>query len=368
MAERPEPEDQEESKTEEAPDPRLDEIRRRINERVAASQLNDLQDRVAWILNRFPDTRDNDVTLALTYWRLFDETDEDEPLHALHGITRLTSIVRGRAKLQNTLGLFRGTERVRVLRAGLQDEEQREYRRTTQPSHPTLTVFMDETGKSDRYLMVGGLWALEPYQEMVLAKEVAIWKLANEIKEIHFTEVSRREADRYLDLVDWLANRMATFGFKYLAVERRGAPKDALNLLFYHLLAEGIDHEVQTGRCTLPRRLVVWKDREDESADGLLLADIKDRLMAASHPRYGGQLDVGELEAIPSESNSCLQVADLLLGSVNRCLNGSGLTGNGYKDDLARKVIAAFDIQVGPTQQVGGMSCQLHLGNTRTQE
>ncbi len=39
---------------------------------VAAAKLDTLQERVAWILNHYPDARDSDITLQQIYWKLFD--------------------------------------------------------------------------------------------------------------------------------------------------------------------------------------------------------------------------------------------------------------------------------------------------------
>ena len=39
---------------------------------VASGHLNTMQERVAWILNHHPETRDSDITLQLHYWREFD--------------------------------------------------------------------------------------------------------------------------------------------------------------------------------------------------------------------------------------------------------------------------------------------------------
>jgi hypothetical protein len=39
---------------------------------VSSGRLDTLQERVAWILNHSPDTRDSDIALQIKYWEAFE--------------------------------------------------------------------------------------------------------------------------------------------------------------------------------------------------------------------------------------------------------------------------------------------------------
>src|SRR5689334_2303114 len=71
---------------------------------IAASRLDTMQEKVAWILNHHPETRDSDIELQLWYWRQFESDLIDDGFIAVknyYRLTRLTSIARERARVQN---------------------------------------------------------------------------------------------------------------------------------------------------------------------------------------------------------------------------------------------------------------------------
>jgi len=64
-------------------------------------------------------TRDSDVTLQLRYWEQFEKDLYDGRAITpsdLYKLTRLTSLSRARAKIQNTFGLFAASDEVRARR------------------------------------------------------------------------------------------------------------------------------------------------------------------------------------------------------------------------------------------------------------
>lgn len=79
---------------------------------VLSAKFDTIQERVAWILNHFPDTRNSDITLQLKYWDRFEPDLYDgraiEP-DDMYKLTRLTSLQRARAKIQNSYGLFQAS-------------------------------------------------------------------------------------------------------------------------------------------------------------------------------------------------------------------------------------------------------------------
>src|SRR5918993_1156567 len=68
---------------------------------VASAKLDTIQERVTWVLNHFPETRNSDITLQIKYWERFEPDLYDgravEPEY-MYKLTRLTSLQRARAK------------------------------------------------------------------------------------------------------------------------------------------------------------------------------------------------------------------------------------------------------------------------------
>ena len=89
---------------------------------VATAKFDTIQERVAWVLNHFPDTRNSDIALQLKYWERFEPDLYDgravEPKD-MFKLTRLTSLQRtGRRRRQrnNLISLYSPFTRTRAAR------------------------------------------------------------------------------------------------------------------------------------------------------------------------------------------------------------------------------------------------------------
>ena len=89
---------------------------------VASAKFDTIQERVAWVLNHFPDTRNSDIALQLKYWERFEPDLYDgravEPKD-MFKLTRLTSLQRtGRRRRQrnNLISLYSPFTRTRAAR------------------------------------------------------------------------------------------------------------------------------------------------------------------------------------------------------------------------------------------------------------
>ena len=79
-------------------------------------------------------------------------------LDDLYRLTRLTSLARARAKIQNDYRLFLADPEVQEHRGKLEESEREKAIET--PDYPVYKVFLDESGKTSRDLLVGSLWIL----------------------------------------------------------------------------------------------------------------------------------------------------------------------------------------------------------------
>lgn len=152
-------------------DKKKEEERKRKGDALwTAVQLGDDKNitlKVANILNRYPDTRNSDIELQIRYWQTYEGVTGDRiGLKRMTKLTKLTSISRARATIQNEYKLFVADEEVRKRRKALGDEE-KEIQILNKPVYSKINIFADETGKDENYVIVGGVWLLD---EQLMAK------------------------------------------------------------------------------------------------------------------------------------------------------------------------------------------------------
>lgn len=346
---------------------KLDAERQELLNRVSSYSVNTLRDRVAWILNHYPETRNSDITLQLKYWETFESDVYNGYSIApddLYKLTKLTSLVRERARIQNQYKLFLANLEVRQQRGTLAEEE-KEKAIADKPEFPVFVVYMDESGKTATHLLVGSVWFLIGHQTSILSIEIRKLKERRNFKgEFHFKEMKADDLPIYKELINIFLQYANAVSFKLISVPRVGikSTQDALAELFYYLLVKGVDHEEKTGRAPLPRTLQVWKDAEEAGSDKLLLAKVEDRLKQAVQSIYKDKLIFEFFVAVDSKDNLFLQVADLLISSVNRILNRSGEKRT-HKDEFAEFLLDSLgvDITLSPNEKVADMMVHLSL-------
>ena len=335
-----------------AQEERREQERVNLLQAVSAGKLDTLQGKVAWILNHYPSTRDSDIRLQLEYWEAFQPellSGEFVRKQDLFQLTRLTTLTRARAKIQNTYRLFVASPEVRKQRGTLSDEE-RDKAGEQRPPYPLFAVYADESGKTGKFLIVGSVWFLHPPEILSFMRTVSAWRTLHKFEgEFHFSEISSSKLPYYLAFADLLIENSTVLSFKAVSVERAGikSVETALEQLYYLLLIRGVEHEHSTGRAPLPRGIQLWKDLEELGKDKLFLASLEDELRQAATTRFNDQLFVDDLEAIDSKGQILVQIADLYTSSINRVLNAEGKR-EGPKDQFADYFLTALRLPHGP--------------------
>jgi hypothetical protein len=321
--------------------------KRVLLQRLADANTEKIGDRVAWIMNRHPETRDSDVTLTLRFWETFEPNlygHGSIPALNLYKLTPQTTLTRHRAKIQNDYNLFLATEKVRKRRGKL-EAEHRETHAESRDSYPWLVVYADESGKTAENLLVGTFWILDSLQNLKLKKDIVSWRAQHGFtQEFHFSEVNNSNLPAYLALLDLLTERGNAISFKVLTLPRKGLTDipGRLDDMLFQLIKRGIEHEDRTGRAPLPRVLQLFKDTEGEARDRISVANLTERLEAACASVFNKRLTLAYVHAVESNTNDFIQVADLFLGSVNRYLHQNKASGTHAKDVLARAFIDTF--------------------------
>lgn len=343
----------------------VEEEREKLLEKVSAAKLDTLQERVAWILNHYPEARDSDITLQIKYWDTFEPDlggGEYIKRADLYNLTRLTSLARARAKIQNTYRLFQASPEIQKQRMKLSSEELAKAIEQ-KPVFPSLTIYADESGKTGNFLIVGSVWVLHPPQLLDFFNRVKEWKDRHSFNgEFHFKSITENKLPLYKGFANFLVNNSATISFKAISVENSGFGNidDAFLRLFCLLISRGVEHEDSTRRAALPRGIQIWKDLEEAGKDKLFLARLKDELKAISQNKFDNKLAIDELWSVDSKGNILIQVADLFTSSINRVLNAQGNRG-GAKDQFADYFLELLNLPDGPIDEEASGDMTFHI-------
>lgn len=256
---------------------RIDQERRDLITTLASSKPETLVQKVGWVLNTYPDTRNSDISLQLRYWKTFCPDQYDGGAMTaddLYKLPRLTSLVRARARVQNTLKLFLADTEVRKRRGTLSEEEREEAVVAKLSSAPVYAVYADESGKTQRHLLVGSLWILQGPETLRIATKLLQWRDVSKFRdELHFADVDAKALPYYKQAIDIVVDNASALSLKYVAIPRAGAGpvQQVIPKLLYHLIVRGVSHEHDSGRAPLPRNFQLWKDAEEEGYDRLVL-------------------------------------------------------------------------------------------------
>jgi hypothetical protein len=236
------------------PEDRFRREREELVESLAASRLNTVQKRVAWVLNHFPDARNSDVALWIHYWKQFHSgivQGESVLLRDLYKLARPGTLTRARATIQNDFRMFLAAPEVRAQRGKLSEEE-RERAAEQRAPYPNLTVYMDETGKTGDHVAVGAVWFTQGFDSLDTARAVEEFaKEAGVEAELHFKDLNDRTLPYYRRVVDLVLERSSTISFTSISVDRRGLKHvdAAIEALHFHLLVRGIRRHGSFGPC-----------------------------------------------------------------------------------------------------------------------
>lgn len=304
--------------------------------------------RVAFILNHYPDTRDSDRLLTLRYWEIFQNdlyNNGNITKEAFLKLEQQSDITRARAKIQNTFGEFGSSEDVKRIRTEREDTYRTSQIQLSEDATPVSFIYYDETGKTQNFISVGGMWRSGQGGNLRSTIMDLREQLEMESKdEFHFVDVDKKNIENYIRLIDIVAEESASIGFKALCFRQKGSgqkPEDIVTRLYKVGISDGLRHEIDTGRISIPRTLNIFKDKED-AKDTLYLEAL--RLDVAGHIKAGfdGRVKLGAFTAVESHIDPFIQVADVFMGCLNRRLNLPD--GTNVKDQLAKYFFEKFGI------------------------
>jgi len=320
--------------------PEFEERRDRLLAGIADSRLGTMEQRVAFLLQRFPETRESYTALCIRYWRRFqaDVLERWRPLEleVLFELDRLETIGRLKREIQNKLQLFRGKEDTAQYRDSFQ-RELHEYLASHRDTIPEIRFYLDETGnEGDKaYTGVAGLCMLSWQQYEMHYAAIAKWRREQNWPEnIHFSETGSDRLDRAVSLLGQLAKRRSGLLFLGYAVSSRGRTHEDLFSLLIQLVIDSLHHLKRNGCLNEPRSLRVVKEA-DPGFDNLFLLKMHKQLSDLVALEFPGQVIVQPIEPVAKGREVFLECADLIAGGMQR---RALMKGRNPKDKLAEAV------------------------------
>lgn len=319
--------------------------RREILSNALRGKIDNIRDRVAYILNNSISARNSDIKLAWQYWKTFESdkfNGQSINEAEMVSLTKISSLTRMRAKLQNEYKLFQANAEIRKFRGVLEDSKKQEVK-DDKPNYPLYAVYIDETGKTQTFVSVGSLWITDVSSAFFAFFKLQQWKEERQIAhEFHFSRLSTHKLKIYKEFFLKFLSLFPSAGFKVIVVRNSGIKHidTAITDLTFHLINKGIAHEDETRRAPLPRILQVVIDNEEEGSDNLKLANVKERITSQNIEG----LYIDSFEAVDSHKLLYLEIVDLFVSSINRKLHHPH--GTHVKDQLAEFVLVLLDFNV----------------------
>ncbi len=301
-------------------------------------------------MNLYPEARDSDITLTLKYWETF-QPDIFNP----HGILpkdlfrleRMHYLVRARSKIQNEYNLFTAKSEVKRFRRKHEETMSDEVLKDAKP-RKLVHIYADETGKTQDFVIVSSVWVLTGRAVFTVTQAITTWKDKSRWskREVHFTKLGKKDLDTLKEYLGIVLQNREYLSFKSIAVERaktKRSIESVVEKLHEHMLLRGAEHEISSNRIGLPQKIEVTLDQE-QSLDSITLEELKRRINAEYHTKYGDDVEVSQIATISSRNSPLVQLSDLVAGAINRKLNHKGE--RNYKDEMAELVIQMLDLQL----------------------
>jgi hypothetical protein len=158
---------------------KLEKEKQELIHNLKTNNFDNLRAKVAYILNNNMATRNSDIELCWQYWTTYHSAifnGQTLTKEVMLGLPKISSITRERAKIQNQYNLFQANDEVKKHRGKLEEK----YRDSALEDRPTglpiYSVYIDETGKNEKYLSVGSLWILDAFSATGASEALKEWK------------------------------------------------------------------------------------------------------------------------------------------------------------------------------------------------
>lgn len=316
----------------------IQEINDAIKEKRNVAKYNNI-DKLTYLLWKEPYTRNSDIWLAIRFYKTFYPEyihDNSIQLDDFFKIPKMYDIQRTRAEIQNTEGLFPSTDEVRKKRAKREEEFYEYYKdkkRKTLKVFPDYYLYLDESGKNEKYFVVAGLLLNgdannnSEYSRFNSIKKTLNEKYNLSINEFKFAEIKQRNLKYYKQLVDTIAKEGIAANFVSIIIENKGltqkSEKNKTKELLEILLKDNLSSIIVRAACNSPyissnkAKINITLDKDGNGFDLIEREKLKQNLETELAKQYKYLLELENLEDVDSKNNVLVQLADLYASSIN---------------------------------------------------
>ena len=295
-------------------------------------------DKTAYVLWQDADTRNSDILLSLRLYEIFYPDfvkNRKIEFKDFWNIPKMYDIQRNRADIQNTEGLFPAVDEVRIKRKKKESEFHSYYSEEKTKHYNTLPdyyLYLDESGKTDQYFILGGLLIngglnndSQEFRFNNLKKELNS-KYHLNIKEFKFTDINSRNIKLYKDLIDISFAEGIPMTFVSIIVENKGlkrkTDKNKTNDLLELLLNDKLVSLIVRATCSSPyasskAKVNVTIDKDSSGYDMVEKEKIRQKLNKQFQNQFEHFITIDKFNNIDSKENIFVQLSDLYVSSIN---------------------------------------------------
>lgn len=323
--------------------------------------------KIAYILWRYPHTRNSDITLAIAYYKLFHpELVENDCISFknLYNLPKMYDIQRARAEIQNSENLFPADEAVSKMRLKLADEYKMFYvekKKFPNKNFSDYYIYLDESGKNEKYFVLGGI-AINGEEnnsnyikELQKIKSKIEKKYSLHIDELKFSAIKNSTLGFYKELISEIFKLSIKPIYYSVFLENTGLSQSSkkhksnklLEFMILDTISLIIQDTVKSVTTDVLVNLSVCLDEDGDKTDILKAKEHKKNIQIEMDKQYEYFAKLKDLYWQNSKDNILIQLADLYASSLNNIFSDIEITSETAiaKKDFAKMFLELVGIK-----------------------
>jgi hypothetical protein len=293
--------------------------RYKLLQQVHSKDVSTLKAKVAYVLNHYPRTRNNDKLLTIKVWEVFHPDkiiDGDKiKLQDILALPKAYDMQRYRAEIQNQLGLFLPSLQAQETRKFRQDRWKDEMR---YKNVPKITVFTSEGRMTKDSLVFGSIWIYDSDNDQVENRIITrLLEVRNEEglePDFAFSHLDRENVNKAQRFFKKALDFAKVMSFKAHIVKNCRDQSEYFPLYEKHLVMS-IDFDLNNHRIYPPKNFVFVKSVD--SPPDLVEWEKKQNIVNNINDSYKGDMRIEDIYTLKTSDSALLQIADLFAGSIS---------------------------------------------------
>jgi hypothetical protein len=299
--------------------PAIERRRYKLLQQVHTKDAGTLKAKVAYILNHYPQTRNNDKLLTIKVWEVFHPDriiDGDKiRLQDILNLPKAYDMQRYRAEIQNQLGLFLPSLQAQETRRHRQDhwKEEMQFKNV-----PKITVFTSEGRMGKDCLVFGSIWIYDADNDQV-ENRITTKLMESRSEEgldcdFSFESICRENVEQVRRFFRSALEFAKVISFKAHVVRQHQDQYDYFSQYEKHLVMS-VDFDLNNHRIFPPKNFVFVKSVNNPP--GISEWEKKQNIVNNISEAYKGDMRIEDIYTLKTGDSVLLQIADLFAGSVS---------------------------------------------------